>query len=105
MTTGNMMGFDTWVSADTGATLDIMTNLGNLSLALDQIGIEPTVMDAGGLARELRVQRLPDAPLPREITLSETVNIRDTGDTPLWICATFEDGNQAWTSPIYLFRD
>ncbi|WP_370302864.1 DUF3604 domain-containing protein [Pseudooceanicola sp.] len=105
VTTGNMMGFDTWLSAENGATLEIMTNLGNMSLALDQIGIEPTVMDAGGLARELRVQRLPDAPLPREITLSETVSIRDTGDTPLWICATFEDGNQAWTSPIYLFCD
>lgn len=105
VTTGNMMGFDVWVEATEDASIDITTNLGNLSLPLNAIGLEPEVMDAGGLAREVRVQRLPDAPLQREITLNETVEIAEIGDTPIWVCATFEDGNQAWTSPIYLFRD
>ncbi|WP_424984564.1 DUF3604 domain-containing protein [Microbulbifer sp. S227A] len=105
VTTGNMMGFDTWLSSEEGATLDIMTNLGNLSVPLAQVGADPVVMEAGGLARELRVQRLPDAPLARDINLRETVAIHETGDTPIWICATLEDGNQVWTSPIYLFRD
>lgn len=106
VTTGNMMGFDIWLDInDQNATMEIHTALGNLSLALDDIGLEPTIMKAGGLARELRVQRLPDAPLARSTSLQQTISIAETGDTPIWICATFEDGNQAWTSPIYLFRD
>lgn len=105
VTTGNMMGFDAWLGAEQDGVLEILTNLGNLTLLIKDIGVEPYVLDAGGLARELRVQRLPDTALPREITLTETVRIHETGDTPLWVCATFEDGNQAWSSPIYLFRD
>lgn len=106
VTTGNMMGFDIWVDEKTNdASLDIRTALGDMNLKLTEIGIEQEVMDAGGLKRELRAQRLPDAPLLRAMHLQETVDISETGDTPIWICVTFEDGNQAWTSPIYLFRD
>lgn len=106
VTTGNQMGFDVWLDqVAPDGQLAIHTSLGDLTLPLSDLGIEPAVMEAGGLARELRVQRLPEAPLPREITLRETVSVAATGDSPLWLCATFEDGNQAWTSPIYLFRD
>jgi hypothetical protein len=105
ITTGNMMGFDTWVDAQDQARLDITTNHGTLSCALSDIGIDPVILEAGGLARELRVQRLPDAALPRWMSLKRTVAIAPEGDTAIWICATLEDGNQVWTSPIYLFRD
>ncbi|MGI3171016.1 DUF3604 domain-containing protein [Pseudooceanicola sp. C21-150M6] len=105
VTTGNMMGFDARIGPEPEARLQIATSLGNLDLAVSDIGLEPSVMPAGGLARELRVQRLPDGPLPASVTLQERVPLRETGDTPLWICATLEDGNQVWSSPIYLFRD
>ncbi len=105
VTTGNMMGFDVWLDETDGARLDIRTKLGELAVALSEVGVEPVRLDAGALARELRVQRLPDAPLARSISLRHDVEIAEAGDTPIWICATFEDGNQAWTSPIYLFRD
>ncbi len=108
ITTGNMMGFDMWLETiEDGQerSLDILTNLGDISLPLSDIGLEPFVHDAGGLARKLSVQRLPDTPLPRRITLRESLFVAATGDTPVWICATLEDGNQVWTSPIYLFRD
>ncbi len=105
VTTGNMMGFDVWLEPGDAPGVEIRTSLGNLTLAGADIGLEPAVMEAGGLERRLTVQRLPDASLPREIQLSETVEIAAEGDTPLWICATLEDGNQAWSSPMYLFRD
>ena len=38
------------------------------------------------------------------MTVSRTIDIGETGDTPIWICVTTEDGYQAWTSPVYLFR-
>ena len=105
VTTGNMMGFDAWLEQGSNAGLKVRTNLGDLSLANTEIGSDPTAMEAGGLARRLTVQRMPDGPLPRRIRLSETVEVAGAGDTPIWICATLEDGNQVWSSPIYLFRD
>lgn len=104
VTTGNMMGFDAWVSEAVGS-LDVTTSLGGISVNLTEAGIEPQVMAAGGLQRQLTIQRLPDNPLPKEIRLDSDVTIAAQGDTPVWICVTFEDGNQAWTSPIYLHRD
>lgn len=108
ITTGNMVGFDMWLKqteTEKPALLDIMTSLGNISLPVANIALEPVVHEVGGLARKICIQRLPDAPLPRHIGLRERVSIAAEGDTPVWICATLEDGNQVWTSPIYLFRD
>jgi len=62
------------------------------------------VMDAGGLARQLRCLRLPGERLKRDINLTRTIDVKDGGDNPIWICVTTEDGYQAWSSPIYLFR-
>ncbi len=104
VTTGNFMGFDAWVGAENGAVLEIDTNRGRMRLKLDEIGREPTILDAGGLERKLMVQRLPDETLPRSIEIDHVCEIAETGDTPLWIAATTEDGYQAWSSPIYLFR-
>ena len=105
VTTGNFMGFDAWVTGDTDAQLEIDTNRGRLTLALDEIGLEPVVMAAGGLERRLMVQRLPDAALPRRMEIEHGCDIRAEGDTPLWVAVTTEDGYQAWSSPIYLFRE
>lgn len=106
VTTGNMMGFDTWIRpSDNKAILSLATNHGDLALPLNRASLEPEVLDAGGLARKLWVQRLPDSSLSHRMTLRRDISVAATGDTPIWICATLEDGNQAWTSPIYLFRD
>jgi len=104
VTTGNFMGFDVWLSDSKEGRLDITTNLGDLSLDLADVGLEDTVLDAGGLARQLRCLRLPGERLQREINLTRTIDIKDGGDNPIWICVTTEDGYQAWSSPIYLFR-
>jgi len=104
ITTGNFMGFDAWIRPGEAAGLSIATNHGGLDLALGDIGLEDNVLDAGGLARKLRAFRLPDAALDREITLTRTIPLDETGDNPIWICVTTEDGYQAWTSPIYLFK-
>ena len=72
--------------------------------ALAEIGLEDTVLEAGGLARRLRVFRLPEANPVREMTERLTVDLHETGDNPLWVCVTTEDGFQAWSSPIFVFR-
>lgn len=104
ITTGNFMGFDVWINADPDAQFEAITNHGDLSVALADIGITPMVLEAGGLARKLTVQRLPDTPLLRAMQFTKEVTLNETGDTPIWISVTTEDGFQAWSSPIYAFR-
>jgi len=104
ITTGNFMGFDVWLDQPEAGNLKVSTNHGELSAALSDVGLQDTVLDAGGLERKLRAFRLPDAPLDRSVTIEREITLNETGDTPLWICVTTEDGYQAWSSPIYLFR-
>ena len=101
ITTGNFMGFDAWLTPGDDAHLRIGTNHGKLSLELNEIGLDPIVLDAGGLERKLSVQRLPDDRLPRVLTFTKTVSLTANRDDPIWIAVTTEDGFQAWSSPIY----
>lgn len=104
ITTGNFMGFDTWLDDGNAGHLTIATNHGDITADLDDIGLDDHILNAGGLERKLRIFRLPDAPLKREISVSRPITLNATGDTPVWICVTTEDGYQAWSSPVYLFR-
>jgi len=62
------------------------------------------VLEAGGLERRIRVFRLPEENPHREMTERVSVPLAPEGDNPLWICVTTEDGFQAWSSPIFVFR-
>lgn len=104
ITTGNFGGFDVWLEAADQATLDLVSNHGALNLPLTQIGLEDTVMDAGGLERKIRVFRLPEVNEHRELSHSLTIPLQKGRDNPLWICVTTEDGFQAWSSPIFVFE-
>ena len=104
ITTGNFGGFDACLSGGEDGTFDLTCNHGSLQLPLAEIGLEDHVMEAGGLERRIRVFRLPDVNPHREMTHRMTIPLKQDGDNPLWVCVTTEDGFQAWSSPIFLFR-
>ena len=104
ITTGNFGGFDVWLDEQSDAHLELLTNHGQLQCALADIGYEPKVIDAGGLARQIRVYRMPDKPLTETLSARVTFDLHSQGDNPLWVCVTTEDGFQAWSSPIFVFR-
>jgi hypothetical protein len=58
--------------------------------------------DGGGLGRRLSVYRLPEADWSRRVTLAHSVTHTGRADLPVYLRVTLSDGNQAWTSPIYL---
>jgi Protein of unknown function (DUF3604) len=99
ITTGNYAGIDLVLSGD-DAEIKIETAVGELAVNLADVGHEPTIRKFGKLARELRISRQPD-----EYAVTATELRRDidlvAGDNPLWLCASFADGHQAWSSPIY----
>ena len=73
-------------------------------MPLTDVGLEDIVMDAGGLERSIRVFRLPETNPHREIRAEVEIPLNSVGDNPLWVCVTTEDGFQAWSSPIFVFR-
>ncbi|MDP6413323.1 MAG: DUF3604 domain-containing protein [Arenicellales bacterium] len=104
ITTGNFGGFDVGLDNAADAELSVETSLGSLNAPLSEIGIEDVVMDAGGLDRKIRAFRLPESNPHRAISARVKVPLKTGADNPLWVCVTTEDGFQAWSSPIYVFR-
>lgn len=105
LTTGNFGGFDAWVRDAYGGTLKIETPLVSCGVPLEEIGYEDEIMDASGvLPRFMRIFRLPAENTHRTMTITRELPLKDSGDTTLFIKLTQEDGNVAWTSPVYLFR-
>jgi hypothetical protein len=102
VTTGNMAGIDLWLDSARGGSIDIESNIvsGKVDLAaLDGTAVE---FDGGGLARKLSVYRLPEEEWSRRVVLDHQVTCAGGGDLPVYLRVTQADGNQAWTSPIYL---
>ena len=104
ITTGNFGGFDVWLEESADATLVLETNRISGEFPLCDIGLEDTVLEAGGLERRVRIFRLPEENTVRQMQETISVNLTDEGDNPLWVRVTTEDGFNAWSSPIFLYR-
>ena len=105
LTTGNIGGFDVWLEDPFGGTLKIETPLVQCGVPLEEIGFEDEVFDKSGiLPRYLKVFRLPTEIPHRAMKFSRKIALKDKGDNALFIRLTQEDGVQAWTSPIYVYR-
>ena len=104
MTTGNFAGADLVLASASGGELTIDTPHVRTTLALADVGLDDTVFAAGGLARQVRVFRLPLANPHRSFEFEREVDVAAAGDTPVYVRVTLENGHQAWSSPIYLFR-
>ncbi|MEZ5728208.1 MAG: hypothetical protein R3E48_09560 [Burkholderiaceae bacterium] len=106
ITTGNFGGFDAWLDEDSvkGGEFQFVCNHGTLRAPMDEIGLDDHVLDCGGLARQVRVFRLPETNPHREMRERISVPLHTDGDNPLWVCVTTEDGFQAWSSPIFVYR-
>jgi hypothetical protein len=104
ITTGNFGGFDVWLSNSSGAEISIESNQGELNLKLEDLGVDDVVLDCGGLERKLKVVRLPDNNPHRELSREIEINLNASKDNPLWVCVTTEDGFQAWSSPIFIYK-
>lgn len=105
ITTGNYGGFDVWLTDSREGELEVVTNHGSLQISMADIGLEDNVLDAGGLERKVKVLRLPDAATPRQMTHTLEIPLTAKGDNQLWISVYTEDGFQAWSSPVYAYRE
>ena len=104
VTTGNLGGLDLRMQDATAGAISIKTRHVEADIALADIGLDDLVFDGGGLARKIRVYRLPNQLTETRQVHRMTVPVAETGDTRLFVRVTQEDGHRAWSSPIYLFR-
>jgi hypothetical protein len=105
VTTGNFAGFEA-VLEDAGAgSLQVETASGRLELPVDQIGLESSSVDLGGLEKRIMAYRLPDRNDCRRASVKQMVSLEPGVDNPIYIRLTTEDGHRTWSSPIYLVPD
>jgi hypothetical protein len=104
LTTGNLGGFHATLSElDTGNLL-IKTPVCEIDVPISEIGYDDIAIDAGALGRRLSVVRLPDVNPHTDYTFERKLSFRPEGDNPIFVRVTDEDGHQAWSSPIYVYR-
>jgi len=104
LTTGNFVGFDAWLRDGRAGELAIATDHASGRLQLAGIGLDPVVLDAGGLERQVRISRLPEVCRADHLRCAFDVELKPRVDNPIWIRVTTEDGYNAWSSPIYAVR-
>jgi hypothetical protein len=104
VTTGNLSGLDVWLDDAGRGTLQIETNVVSGKIDLAVLRENTIVFDGGGLGRKLSVYRLPEDDWNRRVTLEHSVTFSGTADLPVYVRVTQADGNQAWSSPIYLIE-
>ncbi|MFT5446304.1 MAG: hypothetical protein ACI9DC_001470 [Gammaproteobacteria bacterium] len=104
ITTGNFGGFDAWLDKGRGGQLEIVSNHGALSVDVDAVGIDDVVLEAGGLERRIKAFRLPNDNPHQQMNESVEVALSPSGDNPIWVAVYTEDGFQAWSSPIFAYR-
>ncbi len=105
ITTGNYGGFDAWLDETATARFELACNHGSLECDLDGLGFDDVVLDAGGLHRQLKAFRMPDENTHTSLSGEVDIDLTPIGDNPLWVSVYTEDGFQAWSSPIYAYRE
>lgn len=103
-TPGSLAGFDAWLDNAKKGTLLLHTPHMECEILVQDIDFEPKIFDCGGLDRRVTIQRMPDKTPSREMQITRRIDLLKSGDNPLYVCITQEDGHQAWSSPIYIFR-
>ena len=105
VTTGGFSGFDLWLGGNAGTgTLHVRTNQIDFDLPLSEITVNDNLFDCGGLGKAIRIFRLPSQLVHFDADISRSVAVKPEGDSRLMVRLTQEDGHQAWSSPIYVFK-
>jgi hypothetical protein len=102
VTTGNLAGIDLWLDQAKSGSIKIETNVVSGEIDLSILTANRITFEGGGLDRKISVYRLPENDWSRRVTLNHTVAFSGKADLPVHVRLTQADGNQAWSSPIYL---
>lgn len=103
-TTGTAKGVILTLEKPAQGTIHFATQAVKLDINLQDIRNESVVWEFGDLEKSVRISRLPE--INEYFTYSFQIPLENlhTGDNPIYIRATQEDEQKAWSSPIYLVK-
>ena len=102
LTTGGHGGFYANLKYRDAGTLSIDTELVKAEIQISDIGYEDIVFDASGLGRKIRVFRLPDENLHRQVEIERSIALTTGRDNAIYIRIIQQDGHVIWSSPVYV---
>ena len=101
ITTGGVTGVILTLEEPDAGVLKIETLQRCVECEIASVGLEPQVWDCGGLRKRIEVSRLPDRQASNEFSFGLSLSKLAPGDNPIFVRVMQEDGQMAWTSPIY----
>ena len=102
LTTGGIAGIDILLHKTERGSISITTPLVKEKIEIADIDETGFVFDAGGLSRSLHVYRIPEKNDCYNVEYSKKTILQEGKDNPLFVRITTEDGNIAWSNPVYL---
>ncbi len=104
LTTGGYSGIDVRLGNPRAGMLKIDTPVVRTEIPVEQIGLEPVVVENGGIRRRLQVYRLPDENPVQRMQARVRVPLHTDSDNAVYLRITTEDGFFIYSSPIYVER-
>jgi len=104
ITTGAAAGVILELKRPAAGWLAIKTRQKSIKIGLANLGLRGRNWKLGGIDKRLSVYRLPAAGGDRSLSFRFRPR-RDQlgrGDNPLYVCVVQEDGQMAWSSPVYV---
>ena len=105
LTAGNLQGLDLTLARGGEGRLKFASNRGAAAADLGVLLRSGNVETFEGLDVQVAITPVDEVGDGRSVSLAREFVIGQTGDTRLYVRVTQMDGHQAWSSPIYLFRE
>lgn len=100
LTAGNYQGLRLELDAPDDATISVNTDPVSAHVTVDELGEEPHVIDAGPVDRQLEIRRIgTSSTLDTDVTFEDDP---EPGIHPYYVRVRQEDGEMAWSSPIFV---
>lgn len=101
-TAGDEDGVVLTLDDPTRGTLHFETELLSFSVPLDALTSTARIVAAGGVRRQVALQRLPEGSLPRALDFEWTDHDIRTGWNAYYVRVKQANGSLAWSSPVYV---
>jgi hypothetical protein len=89
------------IEAPEDATATFYSKQVSFNFKPHEIKHEPTIIDVGPVNRKVKIQKIMDGKLPRNIKFTFNDKEIKKGINQYWVKVTQSDGSMAWTSPVY----
>lgn len=106
ITTGGVAGVILELASGDAGQIAVRTTQKSFKAKLSRINENGRSFDAGGIQKRISAYRLRETDATCDLSGSVTLDADrlKSGDNPIYVCVIQEDGQMAWSSPIYIAK-